>query len=77
MYLDKNKIQDLIDKQRINLAEVEYLDLNLITKIINDFENQILETEAKRNIEQTRFRVIVSVSLFSVLCAISQMKICC
>ncbi|WP_407403823.1 LPD1 domain-containing protein [Sodaliphilus sp.] len=32
------KIQDLIDKQRINLADVEYLDLNLVAKIVQNGE---------------------------------------
>ena len=39
LYLDKSKIQTLIDQQRTNLADVEYLDLDSITKLINDFEN--------------------------------------
>lgn len=39
LYVDKNKIQDLIDKQRTNLAEVEYLDLDSITNIVENFEN--------------------------------------
>ena len=44
-YLDKEKIQDLIDKQRINLAEVEYLDLDLVTKLIQDFENPTIKPQ--------------------------------
>ena len=39
LYVDKNKIQDLIDKQRTNLAEVEYLDLDSITNLVKEFEN--------------------------------------
>lgn len=38
-YLNKEEIQALIDKQRINLAEVEYLDLDSVTKIIQNFDN--------------------------------------
>ena len=53
-YLDKQKIQALIDKQRINLAEVEYLDLDLLTKVINDFVNPtIVEQESS---DQVHFR---------------------
>ena len=39
LYLNKTEIQALIDQQRTNLAEVEYLDLDSVTKILNDFEN--------------------------------------
>ena len=39
LYLDKKKIQTLIAQQRINLAEVDYLDLDSVEKIIHDFEN--------------------------------------
>lgn len=38
-YLNHGKIQALIDKQRINLAEVDYLDLDTVAKIIENFEN--------------------------------------
>lgn len=38
-YLNKEEIQALIDKQRINLADVEYLDLDSVTKIIQNFDN--------------------------------------
>ena len=37
----------MIDKQRINLAEVEYLDMDFLANIINDFENPtIVEDES-------------------------------
>ena len=39
LYLDKEKIQGLIDQQRTNLADVEYLDLDSIAKIVENFEN--------------------------------------
>lgn len=39
LYLNKGKIQILIDKQRKNLADVEYLDLDSVTKIIESFLN--------------------------------------
>lgn len=38
-YLNKEEIQALIDKQRTNLADVEYLDLDSVTKIIQNFDN--------------------------------------
>ena len=41
LYLDKKKIQILINQQRINLAEVEYLDLDLIESIIDTFQNPL------------------------------------
>ncbi len=44
-YLNKEKIQALIDKQRINLAEVAYLDLDSVAKIVKDFENPIIPRE--------------------------------
>jgi DNA-binding transcriptional MerR regulator len=42
-YLNKEKIQALIDKQRTNLAEVEYLDLDSVAKVIESFENPTVE----------------------------------
>ena len=39
LYLDKEKIQTLIDQQRTILADVDYLDLDSVTKIIENFEN--------------------------------------
>ena len=39
LYVDKEKIQALISKQRTNLAEVEYLDLDSVANIIENFEN--------------------------------------
>jgi hypothetical protein len=38
-YVDKDKIQSLIAKQRINPAEVSHLDLDFVAKIIRNFEN--------------------------------------
>lgn len=43
LYLNKEKIQALINKQRTNLADVEYLDLDSTTKIVENFENPKLE----------------------------------
>ena len=39
LYADKEKIQALIDKQRTNLAEVNYLNLDDVAKKVKDFEN--------------------------------------
>ena len=39
LYADKEKIQALIDKQRTNLAEVNYLNLDDVAKNVKDFEN--------------------------------------
>ena len=49
LYLDKSKIQTLIDQQRTNLADVEYLDLDSITKLINDFENPTIVEDQSLN----------------------------
>lgn len=38
-YVNKDKIQKLIAKQRINPAEVDHLDLDFVAKIIKNFEN--------------------------------------
>lgn len=45
LYLNKEKIQELIDKQRKNLAEVEYLDLDSIANVIESFENPNISEE--------------------------------
>lgn len=45
LYANKKKIQDLITQQRINLAEVSYLDLDSIANIIENFENPKLPDE--------------------------------
>ena len=39
LYLNKEKVQNLITQQRRNLADVSYLDLNSINNIINNFKN--------------------------------------
>lgn len=39
LYLNKEKIQTLINQQRTNLADVEYLDLDSVAKIVQNFEN--------------------------------------
>lgn len=45
LYADKKRIQTLIDQQRRTLAEVDYLDLNSITKIVENFENPKVSDE--------------------------------
>jgi 2-polyprenyl-3-methyl-5-hydroxy-6-metoxy-1,4-benzoquinol methylase len=39
LYLDKERIQTLIDQQRTSLADVEYLDLDFIAKVLEKPEN--------------------------------------
>ena len=39
MYVNRNGVLALIDQQRINLADVECLDLNSVTKIMQNFGN--------------------------------------
>lgn len=39
LYVNKEKVQNLIAEQRTNLAEVSHLDLNFITKVVKNFEN--------------------------------------
>jgi len=45
LYMDKEKIQALIDQQRTILADVEYLDLDSAAKIVENFENPKSESE--------------------------------
>lgn len=45
LYVDKEKIQTLIDQQRTNPAEVDYLDLEDVAKLIKDFENPSIPGE--------------------------------
>ena len=45
LYLNKEKVQNLIAQQRINLADVSYLDLNSIYSIVKNFKN------AKNNLQ--------------------------
>ena len=39
LYVDKEKVRDVINKQRKTLAEVDYLDTDSATNIIENFEN--------------------------------------
>ncbi|MBO5695231.1 MAG: hypothetical protein J6S98_07495, partial [Lentisphaeria bacterium] len=45
LYLNKEKIQALIAQQRRNPADVNYLDLDLISKIVRDFQNASVDEE--------------------------------
>ena len=47
--MDKKRVQTLIDQQQTNLADVAYLDLNSVAKIVEEFENPTLPE--KINIE--------------------------
>lgn len=54
LYLNKEKIQTLINQQRKTLADVEYLDLDSVAKILQNFENpsfsdNISERQGKKN----------------------------
>ena len=51
-YLDKEKIQVLIDKQRTNLAEVEYLNLEDVAKVVENFVNPSVGDEKDGNISE-------------------------
>lgn len=48
LYMDKEKIQALIDQQRTILADVEYLDLDSVAKVVENFENP--KPESKNDI---------------------------
>ena len=50
LYRDKKKIQALINKQRRTLAEVDYLDLNSVANIIENFENPKLSDKKSSEI---------------------------
>ena len=58
LYLNKQEIQALIDKQRTNLAEVEYLDLDSIAKIVKEFENPISSEEVENEESGVRYSVV-------------------
>lgn len=44
LYVDKEKIQTLIDQQRTNPAEVAYLDLDSVANLVNNFENPSIQS---------------------------------
>lgn len=43
LYIDKEKVQNLIDQQRTILADVDYLDLDFAAKILKDFQNPTID----------------------------------
>ena len=45
LYLDKEKIQKLIDQQRTNLADVTYLDLDSVSNVVENLKNPSLPEE--------------------------------
>ncbi len=49
LYLNKEKVQNLIAQQRRNLADVSYLDLNSINNIIQNFENPSISSKNPEN----------------------------
>ena len=48
LYIDKERVQDLINQQRTNLADVEYLDLNSIANIIEKFGGKVSSAVSKK-----------------------------
>ena len=65
MYRDKEKIQALIDQQRKTLADVEYLDLDSVAKLVSDFENPKLSEEENASAEQDLTNVSENETRFS------------
>lgn len=58
MYLDKEKIQALIDKQRKTLADVAYLDLDSVANVIKDFENpELFDEDIRFSRSNSSFRL--------------------
>ena len=55
MYLNKEKVQNLITQQRINLADVSYLDLNSINNVIQNFENPSIKEEKNAKRKEIKF----------------------
>ena len=47
LYADEQKVQDLISQQRINLADVKYLDLDRVNIILNLFVNPQTENSGE------------------------------
>ena len=43
LYIDKEKVQNLIDQQRTILADVDYLDLDSVANILKDFQNPTID----------------------------------
>ncbi len=75
LYLNKEEIQALIDKQRTNLAEVEYLDLDSVAKIVKDFENPISADEAELEESGVRYSIVDDPATLRRLDAEPKMKV--
>lgn len=75
LYLNKEEIQALIDKQRTNLAEVEYLDLDSIAKLVKDFENPISAEEAELEESGVRYSIVDDPATLRRLDAEPKMKV--
>lgn len=75
LYLNKEEIQALIDKQRTNLAEVEYLDLDSVAKIVKDFENPISADEAANEESGVRYSIVDDPATLRRLDAEPKMKV--
>lgn len=75
LYLNKEEIQVLIDKQRTNLAEVEYLDLDSVAKIVKDFENPISADEAANEESGVRYSIVDDPATLRRLDAEPKMKV--
>ena len=57
--VNKEKVQNLINQQRTILADVDYLDLDSIAKIIKDFENRKLNDDVLyRKVDPTENEVL-------------------
>ena len=51
LYADKQKVQDLIDQQRMTFADVEYLDLNRVRSILDSFTNPQAENSQNAGVD--------------------------
>lgn len=63
LYLNKEKVQTLINQQRTILADVEYLDLNSVANIVKSFENPRVSSENSAEKgdmlpDDARFRIV-------------------
>ena len=55
LYLNKEKVQNLIAQQRIHLAGVKNLDLNSVNNIIQNFENPSVSSKNSENSSEGEF----------------------
>lgn len=64
LYLNKEKVQNLIAQQRTNLADVSNLDLNSINNIIENFKNPSLETEKNQENIRKSISPVIEIEQF-------------